>query len=269
MTHRSYPLGNTGIEHERLSRQAAVLAPFTERVFRNAGIGSGQRVLDLGSGAGDVAMLLSSIVGPAGEVIGIERSSQSIACARERVQEAGLRNVSFVEADVGEIPAKSSFDAAVGRFILEFVSDPVAIVRSTAQRVTSGGALVFLEPSWKTALIFSEHLPLLFQSVTIAHETFVRAGADTEVGLKLSRVFQEAGLPLPKLEMNSAIRGAGETGHWICDLLYSLQPQMRSLGISIEALGDLETLPKRIEEEIETSKAIVPLGSLVAAWCTK
>jgi ubiquinone/menaquinone biosynthesis C-methylase UbiE len=53
-----YALGNTDAEHERLIRQAAILAPLTERFFRQAGIGLGQLVLDLGSGVGDVAMLV-------------------------------------------------------------------------------------------------------------------------------------------------------------------------------------------------------------------
>jgi len=64
-----YALGSTDAEHERLIRQAARLAPITERLFREAGIGSGQRVLDLGSGVGDVAMLAARLVGPSGEVV--------------------------------------------------------------------------------------------------------------------------------------------------------------------------------------------------------
>jgi hypothetical protein len=48
-----YAFGNTGAEHERLIRQAARLAPLTERFFREAGISAGA-VLDLGSGVGDV-----------------------------------------------------------------------------------------------------------------------------------------------------------------------------------------------------------------------
>ena len=50
-----YPLGNTDAEHERLIRQGGLVAPMTERFFREAGIGPGQRVLDIGSGVGDVA----------------------------------------------------------------------------------------------------------------------------------------------------------------------------------------------------------------------
>src|SRR5438045_414293 len=65
-----YALGNTDAEHERLIRQAAILAPLTERFFRQACIGPGQRVLDLGSGVGDVALLAAGLVGAAG---GIQR----------------------------------------------------------------------------------------------------------------------------------------------------------------------------------------------------
>jgi ubiquinone/menaquinone biosynthesis C-methylase UbiE len=52
-----YLLGSSDAEHERLIRQARRLAPVTERFFREAGISPGQRILDLGSGVGDVAML--------------------------------------------------------------------------------------------------------------------------------------------------------------------------------------------------------------------
>jgi len=57
MGKQEYALGSTAAEHARLIRQAAGLAPVTERLFREAGIGAGHRVLDLGSGVGDVAIL--------------------------------------------------------------------------------------------------------------------------------------------------------------------------------------------------------------------
>jgi len=71
-----YVLGDTGAEHARLVRQAAIFNPFTERLFRDAGIGPGQRVLDIGSGVGDIAMLVARLVGPTGEVVGVERERE-------------------------------------------------------------------------------------------------------------------------------------------------------------------------------------------------
>jgi ubiquinone/menaquinone biosynthesis C-methylase UbiE len=76
-----YALGSADAEHERLIRQAAWLAPYSERCFREAGIGKEHRVLDVGSGVGDVALLLAHIVGSSGEVVGIERDPRSISRA--------------------------------------------------------------------------------------------------------------------------------------------------------------------------------------------
>src|SRR5213595_2652402 len=125
-----YALGSSDAEHERLIRQAALLAPFTERFFRSAGIGLGQRVLDLGSGVGDVAMLAAKLVGPSGEVVGVERDTRSITRAKARVADAGLPNVTFTQSDVSQIASTRLFDAVVGRFILMYLPDPVAVLRS-------------------------------------------------------------------------------------------------------------------------------------------
>jgi ubiquinone/menaquinone biosynthesis C-methylase UbiE len=133
-----YALGSTDAEHERLIRQAALLAPLTERFFREASIGPGQRILDIGSGVGDVAMLAARLVGPSGEVLGVERDTRSIARARLRVAEAGLHHVTFTQSDVSQLSGDKPFDALVGRFILEFLPDPVAALRSLSQLVRPG-----------------------------------------------------------------------------------------------------------------------------------
>jgi SAM-dependent methyltransferase len=174
---RNYALGSTDAEHERLIRQAARLAPLTEKFFRDAGIGPGQRVLDLGSGVGDVAMLLARLVGSSGEVVGIERDSRSIARAKARVTEAGLRNVSFTQSDVNhQIESSEPFDAAVGRLILMFVPDPVRVLSSLVRLVRLGGVIAFQEPSWAPTFAISTHLPLWSAAASLMCETFRRSG---------------------------------------------------------------------------------------------
>ena len=131
----SYVLGATRREHERLIRQSRIFNPFTERLFRSAGISPGRRVLDIGSGVGDVAMLVAELIGRTGEVVGVERDANTLVAARSRVAEAQLRNVSFVETDVSHVASElngKAFDAVVGRLILFFVPDPRAVLRSLA-----------------------------------------------------------------------------------------------------------------------------------------
>src|SRR6266436_9804181 len=218
-----YALGYTNSEHNRLIRQATRIAPYTERLLREAGIGEGQRVLDLGSGVGDVAMLLARIVGPSGAIVGIERDPTSIARANARAAEAGLRNISFTQADVNQIDSDEPFDAAVGRFILMFLPDPASVLRSLTRLVRPGGVLSFQEPSWAPFLLLSAHLPLWSAGVSLIHETLRRSGANTEMGFALYRIFQEARLPAPTMHMEMPLGNDPDFTRLIHDVLCSLR----------------------------------------------
>jgi SAM-dependent methyltransferase len=262
-----YVLGNTDAEHDRLALQDVLVGPLTERLFRSAGIKPGQRVLDLGSGAGDVAMLLARLVGPSGEVVGVERDPSSIARARARALEAGLGNVSFTQADVGQIPTGEPFDAAVGRFILMFLPDPVAVVRGLAGLVRPGGVIAFQEVSWAPFFSLVRHLPLTLASGSLVHDTIKRSGANLEMGPALHGVFKAAGLPAPSkhLEMPFETEAVIE---WIVDILHSLEPQIKDLR-ALQAVGGLEGLRDRLRSEIVASGTAVPWIATVGAWATK
>jgi ubiquinone/menaquinone biosynthesis C-methylase UbiE len=261
-----YALGSTDAEHERLMRQAARLAPSTERLFRDAGIGLGQRVLDIGSGVGDVAMLAARLVGPSGEIVGIERDMRSIARARVRVAEAGLRNVSFMQSDVNQISSDKPFDAAVGRLILMYLPDPVAVLRSLYKLLCPGGVLAFQEPSWASSLALVAHLPLWSACTSLVRETFQRFGVNTEAGLSLYGIFEEAGLPLPSMRMEMAL---GDDPEWIYGVLCSLRPKMEQLNLPLQTLGGFDTLPKRLRAEVVASKTVATWMALVGAWAHK
>jgi ubiquinone/menaquinone biosynthesis C-methylase UbiE len=145
MTDPTYALGRSADEHQRLLEQAAFLRPLTERVLRAAGIGPGMRVLDVGSGVGDVAFLIAELVGPAGEVVGVDLDGAALGKARDRARVQGLQNVRFVEADFREPDRQGEFDAAAGRVVLLYLADPVEGVKAVARRVRSGGPIVFQE----------------------------------------------------------------------------------------------------------------------------
>ena len=264
-----YPLGHTDAEHERLIRQAGRVAPITERFFREAGIGPGQRVLDLGSGVGDVAMLVARLVGPSGEVVAIERDPKSIAKASARVAEAGFHNVSFNESNVDEIADEKPFDAAVGRFILMYLPDPVATLRSISQVVRPGGVFVFQEPCWVPVLAHLASLPLWFATASLINKAMRASGANHDMGTELYHTFVEAGLPAPTMRMELPMGKEPYLAQWYHDTLCSLRPQIDRQRLPIESLGRLDTLVQRLQAEVAESKTVACWFASVGAWCCK
>jgi ubiquinone/menaquinone biosynthesis C-methylase UbiE len=265
----SYALGYTNSEHDRLIRQGARINPILERLFREAGIGPGQRVLDLGSGVGDVAMLAARLVGPSGEVVGIERDGNSIAVAKARAAEAGFRNISFTQTDASQIVSDKPFDAAVGRFILMFLPDAASILRSLSQLVRPGGVLAFQEPSWGPFLTRAETLPLWSDVVSSIHRIFLRSGVNPEMGPDLYRIFQEIGLPAPAMLMEIPLGSDADFSRVVCEVLDSLRPLAQQHKVSLDSVGDFATLPDRVQAEVTAAKTFVSWVPLVGAWARK
>src|SRR5215469_12106988 len=252
--HDNYLLGNSDAEHERLIRQAIRLAPVTERFFREAGVGNGHRVLDLGSGVGDVAILLARLVGASGEVVAVERDIRSINRARTRVAEAGLHNVRFVKTDLAHFSEDSRFDAAVGRYILQFLPDPVATLRWVKQTVQPGGIIAFQEVSFAPFVALSAHLPLWSAVVSLHHEVAVRVGVNTEMGRDLHKVFRAAGLPAPRMRVEIELGCDPDFTQNVSDATFSILPQIENFSLPFQGLGDLDTLQRRLQDEVTLSE---------------
>src|SRR5258708_17704563 len=121
-----YAMGSTDRERQRLMRQGAILRGFLEMAFRAAGIGPGMRVLDIGSGVGDVSLLAADLVGQQGSVVGVDRDPENVAWAAKRAAEAGHSNIHFLANEITDFIHPQLFDALVGRFILMYLPDPVA-----------------------------------------------------------------------------------------------------------------------------------------------
>jgi ubiquinone/menaquinone biosynthesis C-methylase UbiE len=265
----SYVLGGTGHEHKRLVRQARIFNPFTERLFRNAGVAIGQRVLDIGSGVGDVAMLVAELVGPTGEVVGVERDANTLAEARLRVAEAQVRNVSFVEMDVSravsEVNSKP-FDVVVGRLILEFLPEPGAVLRSLSKLVRPGGIIVFQDCYWTPLLQLTAHLPLWTKCASLIYQTFERSGANMDMEHRLYQAFLDAPLPAPQVMIEVPVGNSPDVRRWVYDLFCTLYPQMQEHNLLTTEVGELESLLSRLESELDRTKNFATCIGLVGAW---
>jgi len=265
----SYALGHSDRELKRLAHQAQVFAPFTRQLFEQAGIGPGMRILDVGSGAGDVSFLAAELGGPGGEVVGVDREVAAVEWAVARAQDQGISNVKFLEGDPVALEFDQQFDAVVGRLVLMYYPDPVDTIRKLARHVRRGGLIIFHEFDMENACSFPT-APTFDRAVGWMKETLSATNTRIQLGLELYSVFLAAGLPGPKLRIDALIGGGSE---FPCEILaaaiQSLLPMMEKLQIATSAEVEVSTLAKRMSDEVIAGKGVVLSPALIGAWSRK
>ncbi|HLZ58844.1 MAG TPA: methyltransferase domain-containing protein [Ktedonosporobacter sp.] len=267
-----YLPGHTDKETERLQRQARLLAPSTRWLLERAGIKAGMKVLDVGSGAGDVALLAAELVGPQGCVVGVDTNPTILEIARQRA--AGLHHVTFLKGDIREVILDTDFDAAVGRHIFLYITDRAAVLQSIAGHLRPGGILAFQEYdiSLTKSLVADEMIPTGFRRlIDWSLELYRRAGSPIQMSVLLSQAFRAAGLPLPQLQVD-AMAGLGEQweGYELHEgTLRSLLPLLVKSGITTEEEADVDTFAQRLRAEVASLQKVLIGPVTVGAWTQK
>jgi SAM-dependent methyltransferase len=249
--------------------QAEILRPITERLLRGAGIRRGMRVLDLGCGAGDVSLLAAELVGSSGTVVGIDRSPEAIAVARERARVNGRRNVHFEEAAVGDFSGIQPFDMVIGRYVLIHQADPVGFIRAAAGLVRPGGVLALHELSTCGEYVQSfPRVPLWHQAWEWSRLAFQAVAPHCDAGDRLIEHFATAGLPLPTLFCESPAGGGEDSPlySWMAETLHSFLPQLERMRILTADTIAIETLAGRIREAVVQARSQITGPAQFCAW---
>lgn len=116
----------------------------SEAVFPKLPVRAGDRVLDVGCGWGDTAMKLARLVGPEGEVVGIDCCDAFLADATADLAETDLGNVTFLRGDAEVALPEGEFDFVFSRFGTMFFANPVAGLRNMRRALRPGGRMVHI-----------------------------------------------------------------------------------------------------------------------------
>jgi ubiquinone/menaquinone biosynthesis C-methylase UbiE len=266
-TKSRYPLGHSPEELNRLMAQARSLATHTTLLLRYAGVLPGQRVLDIGCGTGDVSFIAAQFVGETGHVLGIDRSPEAIAMARERARRSGHTNVEFLVEDVTNPDVPGRFDAIVGRLVLMYLQDPVAVLARLRPLLRLQGLVVMQEGDLPT--IASEpECPLVSEVRNWMITGLERSGCATRMGSRLCSVMFQAGYkPEGSWVSQPSLVGPHLTQmDWFTETMQALLPVLQSLGIANTEDLELETLTARLQADARVRDAIVYLPRLTGVW---
>jgi ubiquinone/menaquinone biosynthesis C-methylase UbiE len=266
-----YAMGSSDAERQRLMRQGAILRGFLASAFRAAGVGPGMRVLDLGCGVGDVAMLAADLVGPSGSVTGIDRDAASVAWATKRVTEAGYKNIRFQTTDFHEFADSEKFDALVGRFILMYLPDPAVILRHLSQQLRPGATIAFMEPDFTVDSRIFPDFPQFKACSTWVSEALRYSGARIYMGMRLYATYRAAGFVNTATEVTH-LSGCGfsrEMADFFAETIRSILPKIVQYGIATLEEVQIDTLADRMDAAVRNADPQWVGSRYISAWARK
>lgn len=205
-----YVLGGSDAERARLRAQADEYEASARWLLEAIGLRQGARVLDVGCGPFGILALLADAVGPAGEVLGLERERRFAEMARAEVARLGLGNVTVVEGDaLSSGLDRESFDLVHERLVMVNVPERRDLLAEMVSLATPGG-VVALEDidnvSWVCEPAHESWAALL----GVFHDVFRAGGGDPFVGRRLPALLREAGLADMRVQVQTALPEPGE-----------------------------------------------------------
>jgi arsenite methyltransferase len=132
-----YPAELANVPDSAVESFAGVANPWTM-----GRLSAGERVLDLGSGAGTDSLVAAQMVGADGRVTGIDMTAPMLAKARAAAAEMGVANVEFVEGEAERLPFfDASFDVVISNGVIDLVPDKDAVFAELYRVLVPGGRM--------------------------------------------------------------------------------------------------------------------------------
>jgi SAM-dependent methyltransferase len=194
---RRYVLDSSDEELQRLLNIAELTAEPTRTAFRKVGIKPGWRAIDCGCGPLGALAVMAEMVGPEGQVVGIDFSEPAVQRARSIASTLGLDNVEVRVGDVHDVDGQAlggAFDLAYTRLFLMHQRDPARTLERISALLRPGGWIVAHEPLRTPPPRSSPPLDALTAYWELLHDLVERLGAPRGSIDELARRARGSGL---------------------------------------------------------------------------
>ncbi|HKV83396.1 MAG TPA: class I SAM-dependent methyltransferase [Ktedonobacterales bacterium] len=228
-----YVIKGGRVGYERLLLLARDRWPDTRALLTRAGVGAGMRCVDLGCGGGEVTFELARLVAPDGFAVGVDMDEVKLALAREAATERGVANVEFRAANVNTWDEPATYDVVYSRFLLQHLSQPVALLRRMWAAVRPGGVIVVEDADHDGWSCHPPNVGFDFFVNAFCH-ALDRAGGDHAIGRKLYSYFLDAGIPDPQVALIQPLHIADEGKALPLSTLDATTPAILELGLATE-----------------------------------
>lgn len=224
---KDYILGTDPEELQRLGFQHRVWSKDAFALWERAGLGQGQRILDLGCGPGFATFDLAAIAGPSGKVVGVDISPNYIAHARAHAKAINQTNVEFVQSAFDDLQLEpQSFDAIYTRWAFAWIPNVADVVQRTSALLKPGGVFLCQEyVRWGTFRLVPDR-PAVKRVIDAALESWRRMNSEIDIGPLLPAMFRSNGLDVAHVASIGKVTQPGQMAwQWVSTFLdiYSLK----------------------------------------------
>jgi len=226
-----YLLGMEPAEIARLERQHAVWREHTHAIWRLAGFGRGQTLVDLGSGPGFTSLELADLVGDSGRVIAVDASTTAINRLRETVEHRRLSNIQAVTADVTDFDLSGMADGLFARWLFCYLGQPDVVLRRVTSHLRPGATVAIID-YWNYLAIRMEPSSAMFRKVFQAvYDSFAEAGGSLDVAGTLPAVLDDAGFTVAHVQPVCQIGRPGSgVWRWVAEFQHLYLPVLERKG---------------------------------------
>jgi len=198
--------GQAGAARLRLINR--VKWPTTERLLNQVGLQAGMRVLDFGCGSGEVTRRMATLVGPEGEVVGIDLDASILRLAQREAQDLNVP-VTFRHLGAEELEEVAAYDFAYARYLLSHLRHPEWALEAMVRALRPGGRLAVEDVFFPGHVCYPPNAA--FERYVELYGAVVRAkGADPAIGARLMRMALEAGVTDVRVELAVPVFREGE-----------------------------------------------------------